>query len=127
MSGVEIFTAVVAALSPIFLGVFTWLTRRGLETRAAEETTLDKRLAQQRDDFNAVVEPLKDSIARLREDNDKLTERVNDLDVRLDDAEGLNRELVYDFKRTLDHLDREYSDPGPRRGARVNEVLGYTA
>lgn len=127
MSGVEIFTAVVAALSPIFLGVFTWLTRRGLETRAAEETTLDKRLAQQRDDFNAVVEPLKDSIARLREDNDKLTERVNDLDTRLDDAEGLNRELVYDFKRTLDHLDREYSDPGPRRGARVNEVLGYTA
>lgn len=127
MSGVEIFTAIVAALSPIFLGVFTWLTRRGLETRAAEETTLDKRLAQQRDDFNAVVEPLKDSIARLREDNDKLTERVNDLDTRLDDAEGLNRELVYDFKRTLDHLDREYSDPGPRRGARVNEVLGYTA
>ena len=126
MSNVDIFTAVVAALSPIFLGIFTWLTRRGLETRAAEETTLDKRLAQQRDDFNAVVEPLKDSIARLREDNDKLTERVNDLDMRLDDAEGLNRELVYDFKRTLDHLDREYSDPGPRRGARVNEILGYT-
>lgn len=127
MSNVDIFTAVVAALSPIFLGIFTWLTRRGLETRAAEENTLDKRLAQQRDDFNAVVEPLKDSIAHLREDNDKLTERVNDLDMRLDDAEGLNRELVYDFKRTLDHLDREYSDPGPRRGARVNEVLGYTA
>lgn len=127
MSALEIFTGAIAALSPIFLGIFTWLTRRGLEIRAAEETTLDKRLAQQRDDFNAVVEPLKDSIARLREDNDKLTERVNDLDTRLDDAEGLNRELVYDFKRTLDHLDREYSDPGPSRGARVNEVLGYTA
>lgn len=127
MSALEIFTAAIAALSPIFLGIFTWLARRGLETRAAEENTLDKRLAQQRDDFNAVVEPLKDSIARLREDNDKLTERVNDLDTRLDTAEGDNRELVYDFKRTLDHLDREYNDPGPRRGARVNELLGYTA
>jgi hypothetical protein len=126
MNPVETFTAVVVALSPLFLALFTWLTRRGLETRAAEETALDKRLAQQRDDFNAVIEPLKDSITRLREDNDKLTERVNDLDMRLDDAEGLNRELVYDFKRTLDHLDREYNDPGPRRGARVNEVLGYT-
>lgn len=127
MSSIEIFTAVVAAMSPVFLGVFTWLTRRGLETRAAEENTLDKRLAQQRDDFNAVVEPLKDSIARLREDNDKLAERVNDLDTRLDAAEGDNRELVFDFKRTLDHLAREYNDPGPRRGARVNELLGYTS
>lgn len=126
MTPLEIFTTVVVSISPIFLGVFTWITRRGLEVKAAEETTLDKRLAQQRDDFNAVVNPLKDSIARLREDNNNLTERVNDLDKRLDDAEGDNRDLVYDFKRTLDHLDREYKDPGPRRGARVNELLGYT-
>ena len=126
MSSGDIFTAGVAALSPVFLGVFTWLTRRGLEARAAEENTLDRRLAQQRDDFNAVVDPLKDSIARLREDNDKLAVRVNDLDMRLDAAEGDSRELVFDFRRTLDHLAREYDDPGPRRGARVNELLGYT-
>lgn len=127
MDPLTLFTTVVAALSPFLVAVFTWLTRRGLEARAAEETTLDKRLAQQRDDFKAVVDPLKDSVARLRADNDTLTLRVNDLDARLDEAEGDNRELVFDFRRTLDHLDREYSDPGPRRGARVNELLGYIA
>lgn len=127
MNALDIFTVVVSATSPLLVAAFTWITRRGIEARAAEETTLDKRLAQQRDDFKAVVDPLRDSIARLREDNDNLTMRVNDLDARLDDAEGDNMALVYDFKRTLDHLDREYSDPGPRRGARVNELLGYTA
>ena len=125
MSSIEIFTAVVAAMSPIFLGVFTWLTRRGLEEQAAQETTLDKRLAQQRDDFNAVVAPLKDSIDRLRADNDKLTERVNELDARLDVAEENNHALVYDFKRTLDHLFNMYNDKGPRRAPRVDELLGY--
>lgn len=127
MTPLEIFTAVVAALSPIFLGVFTWLTRRGLEERAAEETTLDKRLAQQRDDFNAVVEPLKEAITRLREDNDKLAEHVNDLDKRLDAAEEDNLALVYDFKKTLDHLFHRYNDRGPRRAVRVDELLGYTS
>lgn len=125
MSSTEIFTAIVAAGSPVFLGVFTWITRRGLEKSAAEETTLDKRLAQQRDDFNAVVAPLKDSIDRLRADNDKLTQRVNDLDARLDMAEGDNHALVYDFKRTLDHLFTTYNDKGPRRAPRVDELLGY--
>ena len=127
MTPIEIFTAVVAALSPVFLGVFTWLTRRGLEERAAEENTLDKRLAQQRDDFNSVVEPLKESINRLREDNDKLAERVNDLDKRLDAAEEDRIALVYDFKKTLDHFQRVHSDPGPRRAPRVDELLGYTS
>ena len=73
------------------------------------------------------MDPLKDSVARLRADNDKLTERVNHLDDRLDEAEGDNRELVFDFRRTLDHLDRNYNDPGPQRTTRVNELLGYTA
>lgn len=125
MNAIEVFTAVVAAGSPVFLGVFTWITRRGLEEQAAQETTLDKRLAQQRDDFNAVVAPLKDSIDRLRADNDKLTERVNELDARLDVSEGDNHALVYDFKRTLDHLFYKYNDPGPRRAPRVDELLGY--
>lgn len=127
MDPLTIFTTVVAALSPFMVAVFTWITRRGLEKRAAEESTLDKRLAQQRDDFKAVVDPLKDSVARLRADNNKLTERVNHLDDRLDEAEGDNRELVFDFRRTLDHLDRNYNDPGPQRTTRVNELLGYTA
>lgn len=127
MDPLTIFTAVVGALSPFMVVVFTWITRRGLEKRAAEETTLDKRLAQQRDDFKAVVDPLKDSVARLRADNDKLTERVNELDSRLDETEVDNRELVFDFRRTLDHLDRNYNDPGPQRTTRVNELLGYTA
>lgn len=125
MNSVEVFATVVAAGSPVFLGVFTWITRHGLEKSAAEETTLDKRLAQQRDDFNAVVTPLKESIDRLRADNDKLTKRVNDLDARLDVAEGDNHALVYDFKRTLDHLFTRYDDPGPRRAPRVDELLGY--
>lgn len=126
MTPIEIFTAGVAAVSPIFLGVFTWLTRRGLEERAAEETTLDKRLAQQRDDFNSVIEPLKDAITRLREDNDKLAEHVNDLDKRLDAAEEDRIALVYDFKKTLDHFQRVHADPGPRRTPRVDKLLGYT-
>lgn len=127
MDPLTVFTAVVGALSPFMVVVFTWITRRGLEKRAAEETTLDKRLAQQRDDFKAVVDPLKDAVIRLRADNDKLTDRVNELDSRLDETEVDNRELVFDFRRTLDHLDRKYSDPGPQRTTRVNELLGYTA
>lgn len=127
MASVEIFTAVVASVSPLLLALFTWATRRGLERQAAEESTLDRRLAQQRDDFSAVIDPLKDAVLRLREDNDKLTVRVNDLDARLGAAEEVNRELVYDFKRTLDHLAREYNDPGPRRGARVDKLLGYSS
>lgn len=126
MNSVEVFAAIVAAGSPVFLGVFTWITQRGLEKAAAEETTLDKRLAQQRDDFNAVVAPLEDSIDRLRTDNDKLTKRVNDLDARLNVAERDNHALVYDFKRTLDHLFNRYNDSGPRRSPRVDELLGYT-
>ena len=127
MTPIEIFTAVVTALSPIFLGVFTWLTRRGLEERMAEETTLDRRLAQQRDDFNAVVDPLKEAVNRLREDNDKLAEHVNELDERLDAAEEDRTALVYDFKKTLDHFQRVHSDPGPRRAPRVDKLLGYIA
>lgn len=125
MDSVSIVTAVVAACSPIILGVFTWLTRRGLETRAAEETTLDKRLEQQRNDFNSVIVPMQETVKRLQSNNDALTKRVDDMDVRLDVAEGDKRELVYDFRRTLDHLEREYKDTGPRRGSRVNELLGY--
>ena len=66
MDSVSIVTAVVAACSPIILGVFTWLTRRGLETRAAEETTLDKRLEQQRNDFNSVIVPMQETVKRLQ-------------------------------------------------------------
>lgn len=118
-------TTVLAAASPFLLAVFTWLTRRGLEQRAAEETSLDKRLAQQREDFKAVVEPLKSDVVRLRDDNDKLGARVDDLDRRLDEAVSDRNELTYDFRRTLDHLDTKYNDPGPRRSGRVNELLGW--
>ena len=68
---------------------------------------------------------MQETVKRLQTNNDALTKRVDDMDARLDAAEGDKRELVYDFRRTLDHLDREYKDPGPRRGARVNELLGY--
>lgn len=118
-------TTALAVASPFLLAVFTWLTRRGLEQRAAEENTLDKRLAQQREDFKAVVDPLKDAVVRLQGDNDKLGERVDDLDRRLDEAVSDRNELTYDFRRTLDHLDTKYNDPGPRRSARVNELLGW--
>lgn len=109
--------AVLAALAPFLVAFFTWLTRKGLDQRAAEDNTLETRLGQQRADFMAIVDP-------LREGNTRLTARVDDLERRLDASEADNRELVYDFRRTIDHMTDKYNDPGPRRGARVNELIG---
>lgn len=116
--------AAVTAASPFLLAVFAWITKRGLEQKTYEETALDRRLAQQRDDFNSVIAPLQASVTELRNANARLGERVDDLDNRLDLAEADKRELVYDFRRTLDHFETIYNDPGPRRGARVTELLG---
>lgn len=119
-------SVLVAAISPLLLGLFTWLTRRGLEKRKAEESRVDRQLTQQRDDFTAITESLNKAIARLETDNVKLATRVDHLDERLDAAESDNQALVFDFRRTIDHLDRNYQDPGPARTQRVNEILGLT-
>lgn len=123
---VSVISTILAACSPFLLALFTWLTRRGLERRKAEESLLDKQLTQQRDDFTAITEQLNKAVERLEADNTKLSARVDSLDTRLDAAESDNQALVFDFRRTIDHLDRHYQDPGPARTRRVNEILGIT-
>lgn len=119
-------STILAACSPFLLALFTWITRRGLENRQAEESRVDKQLTQQRDDFIAITEQLNRAVERLEADNTRLAERVDSLDQRLDAAESDNQALVFDFRRTIDHLDRHYQDPGPSRTQRVNEILGLT-
>lgn len=124
MSIVAVVSAVVTALSPVFIAVFTWIVNRRINNRTAQDAALNLRLEQQRNDFNAVVTPLKDRVTELSSSNQSLADKVQRLEGRVDHAEDDRRYLVYDFRRTHHYYRDRYSDDGPALTARTLAILG---
>lgn len=89
-----------------------------------DDDVLDRKLKAQRDDFQAVVAPLQDSVKFLRTENRKLGERMSTLEKRVARSESDVRFLVHDFGRVLDHMEDTYDDPGPALSKRVMQLLG---
>lgn len=124
MSTVVILSGVVTAISPVFIAVFTWIVNRRINNKTAADAALTQRLEQQRNDFNAVMAPLQSSVASLSSSNSALTDKVNSLEQRVDQAEDDRRYLVYDFRRVQHYYQECYSDSGPSLTARTLELLG---
>lgn len=117
------FAAVMAALSPLLVAFFTWLTRRGLDrraveaqTRAAEAQEYENRLTQQREDFKALMDPLQDTVAALRD-------RVEHLEEQVTNARRISFSLARSLDQVLEYLEREYQDQGPSLAKDVREYL----
>lgn len=113
----ELVTQVVAASSPVMVVVFTWLTKRRIDNRAAEETSINARLANQRADFQALIDPLQATVTTLYA-------RVESLDTRVVQAESDVLVLTGAMRDTLEHLEDNYNDPGPVLPERVTHLIG---
>lgn len=115
--------ALVTGVSPLLVVLFTWLTRRGLDRRAAEAKEQVDMLTQQRENFTAVLQPLQNSLQILREDNHKLQDRVVKLSKAVRAAERKANLLEDALEEVLRHLDVHYGDNGPLLDPRVSEIL----
>lgn len=89
-----------------------------------DEDHLAAMLESQRRDFQAIVEPLQDSVKFLRTENREMLQRVSTLELRVSSAEADTRFLIHDFGRVLDHMEQTYNDLGPRLSRRVIQLLG---
>lgn len=121
---VSVFATVMAALSPLLVAFFTWLTRRGLDRRAAEAQVKANKvqeynnlLTQQREDFKALIDPLQATVAALRE-------RVDSLEGQVQAARRLSTRLAGALDSVLEYLEDKYQDQGPALAEDVEEYLG---
>lgn len=121
---VSVFATVMAALSPLLVAFFTWLTRRGLDRRAAEAQVKANKaqeynnlLTQQREDFKALIDPLQATVATLRE-------RVDSLEGQVQAARRLSTRLAGALDSVLEYLEDKYQDQGPALAEDVEEYLG---
>ena len=118
-----VMAAAIAALSPIMVAFFTWITRRGLERRtveaqnkAAEIKQQTDLLGQQREDFKALIGPLQETVVDLRA-------RVSHLEAAVDKSNRLNTKLIKALEDVLEHLEEHYQDPGPRLDRDIKDLL----
>lgn len=113
----------IGGASPLLLGVFAWATNRGLnarklaaEERAAAEKAYQDKLASQREDFRALIDPLQTMVDRLQEQQDDLREEVRESNI-------LNRQLLRDLDRVLAYYRLNYRDEGPSLSISVQAAL----
>lgn len=121
--GVEWIPVAVTGTSPLLVVLFTWLTRRGLDRRAAEAKTQVDTLTQQREDFKAIVEPLQDSVTSLRADNRALQDALDELTTSLRSAERREALLISAVDVLKTYIFHTYNDTGPRLDPRVNVLI----
>lgn len=121
---VSIFSTVMAGMSPLLVAFFTWLTRRGLDRRAAEAQEkaneaqeYENRLTQQREDFKALMGPLQSTVATLRD-------RVDVLEEQVQAARRLSTRLAGALDNVLEYLEEKYQDQGPSLAEDVEHYLG---
>lgn len=121
---VSIFSTVMAGMSPLLVAFFTWLTRRGLDRRAAEaqekaneSQEYENRLTQQREDFKALMGPLQSTVATLRD-------RVDVLEEQVQAARRLSTRLAGSLDNVLEYLEEKYQDQGPSLAEDVEHYLG---
>lgn len=98
-------TTAVATATPFMLALFTWLTTRRINSRAAD-----------RADFDSLIGPLQNTV-------DVLYNRVGVLEKRVGRAESDTRTLARGFRDTLGYLETRYQDPGPELSERVRDLL----
>lgn len=119
----EILPVLVTAASPVLVVLFTWLTRRGLDRKAAETKEQVDLLTAQRETFDAIITPLQDGLAALRKENASLMERVNHLEKDTRASEHRISLLITALEASIAHLQARYGDPGPELDPRVKKML----
>lgn len=98
-------TTGVAAATPFMLALFTWLTTRRINSRAAD-----------RADFDSLIGPLQNTL-------DVLYNRVSVLEQRVGRAESDTRTLAQALRDALKYLETHYNDPGPDLPERARNLL----
>jgi hypothetical protein len=119
----EYIPAVITGLSPVLVVLFTWITRRGLDRKATEAKAQADRLAQQREDFSAIVGPLQASVETLQKQNMSMRDRMDTMEDKADKAERNTRTVARALRGTLDYYHNKYGDTGPELDRRVLELL----
>lgn len=119
----EYLPEIITALAPLLIALFTWITRRGLDRKAAEAKDQADRLAQQREDFTAIVGPLQSSVETLQKQNMAMRERMDAMEDKADKAERNTRAVARALRGTLDYFHNKYGDTGPDLDRRVIELL----
>ena len=119
----EILPVLVTAASPVLVVLFTWLTKRGMERKAAETKEQVDILTAQRETFTAIITPLQEGLAALREENANLMERVNHLEKDTRASERRISLLIAALEASLVHMQARYGDPGPELDPRVKQML----
>lgn len=100
------FVSALPYLLPFVVGVLTLLVTKG-SNKQAEVTA---RLTSQREDFEAIVKPLRDELGEYRELYRGLKGQVDELEDRLDTVE-YDRRLLVDTVGTLKgHIDLHLPD-----------------
>lgn len=120
---VETYALVLTAASPFLVVLFTWMTRRGLDRRAAEAKEENDRLAQQRADFEALIGPLQSAAERLEKANEALRTRVEHLEETADQSAAQTRLVVRTLRNVLRYFHETYNDHGPDVDRRVVDLL----
>lgn len=115
--------AMIMAISPILVVVVTWITRRGLENKAAEAKTHIELMMEQRESFSAIIGPMQAGMKELREDNETLQGKVDNLTKIVTDTKRQSELLLSALISTLHHLDTAYSDAGPELDPRVKVLI----
>ena len=120
---VETYALVLTAASPLLVVLFTWLTRRGLDRRAAEAKEENDRLAQQRADFEALIGPLQAAAERVEKANEALRARVEHLEDAEEKSAAQTRLVVRTLRNVLSYFHDTYNDHGPDVDRRVADLL----
>ena len=120
---VETYALVLTAASPFLVTLFTWMTRRGLDRRAAEAKEENDRLAQQRADFEALIGPLQDTVARVEKANAALRERLDIVEEAEERSSAQTRLVARTLRDVLRYFQATYNDHGPELDRRVEDLL----
>lgn len=120
---VDTYVVLLTAASPLLVVLFTWLTRRGLDRRAAEAKEENDRLAQQRADFEALIGPLQDTVDRVEKANAALRDRVEHLEDAEEKSSAQTRLVARTLRDVLRYFQTTYNDHGPELDRRVEDLL----
>lgn len=104
---------------PFAVGVLTIVFNSATNRRS----DVNVRLTSQRDDFKAVVDPLRDELGAYRNMYGDMKAQVDTLETRLDDVLADKRLLVHDVGRLASHITSHIPDKPIRLHPRVQVLV----
>lgn len=104
---------------PFAVGILT-LALNGVSNRRSD---VNLRLTSQRDDFKAVVDPLREELVSYRKMYGDMKLQVDDLEDRLDGVQADNRLLVHDVVRLTFHVEKNLPGNTLRLHPRVHTLV----